>query len=76
MPIQEISAKNISKIFHQTWFSLNSGVLLGASLVKKYLPLVKSDYFLLLPNNSCSSSQSFVDIALKTKKVWRKVRHS
>ena len=37
---------------------------------KKYLPLVKSDlYFILLLNDISNSSQSFVAISLKPKKL-------
>ena len=34
---------------------------------------MKSEYFLLLPNDICCSLQSFAAIALKTKKLWRKI---
>ena len=33
---------------------------------------MKSEYFLLLPNNICNSLQSFVAIALKKKKFGEK----
>ena len=43
---------------------------------KIYLPSMKSEYFVLLSNDICCSLQSFSAIALKTKKLWRKLRHS
>ena len=36
---------------------------------KKYLPSMKSEYSVLLPNDICCSLQSFAAIALKTKKL-------
>ena len=38
-----------------------------------YWPSMKSEYFTLLPNDLCCSLQSFAVIALKTKKLWRKI---
>ena len=37
---------------------------------------MKSEYFLLLPNDICCSLQSFAAIALKTKKLWREICHT
>ena len=34
---------------------------------------MKPEYFVLLPNDICCSLQSFAAIALKTKKLWRKI---
>ena len=37
---------------------------------------MKSENFTLLPTDFCCSLQSFAAIALKTKKLWRKICHS
>ena len=37
---------------------------------------MKSEYFVLLPNDICCSLQSFAAIALKSKTLWRKICHS
>ena len=37
---------------------------------------MKLEYSILLPDDICCSLQSFSAIALKTKKLWRKLRHS
>ena len=37
---------------------------------------MKSEYFVLLPNDICCFLQSFAAIALKSKKLWRKICHS
>ena len=43
---------------------------------RRYLPPMKSEYFVLLPSNICNSLQSFAAIALKTKKLRRNVHYS
>ena len=37
--------------------------------LKKNLPSMKSEYFVLLPHDTCCSLQSFAATALKTKKL-------
>ena len=48
----------------------------GTKAKQIYLPSTKSEYFVLLPNDICCSLESFSAIALKTKKLWRKLCHS
>ena len=65
--ISKADTRNCSTKYQR--FSLNSGVLLSANLPPKYLPSMKSEYCISLPNDFCCSFESFAAIALKTKKV-------
>ena len=45
------------------------GVPLSTNFAKNILPSMKSEYFILLPNNIYNSLQSFAAIPLKTNKL-------
>ena len=61
--IPQISVKNIGNIFLEAILT----VVLNAYFLEKKFTNSKSDYFMSLLNDICSSSQSFVAIALKPK---------